>query len=676
MRFAGGRTYNIFHVDYTLGLFRNQYKCSGGASASAQGRPVYWNVMNTPGEVPLSSYSDIVNNKFATPDGYFNGYYTNPYWQTVHSRDITRQDNLLGSVLFDLKPSSWIDFSYRAGLTERTQNYNSYVDEQVTSSYYLNNPWGDGGYRTQNTDVLGNSQDWADNEMVLNGDFLITLNKKLGDLSAKLILGNDVNAYQYRLVNMGASQLEIPNFYNISNRIGNPLVQEEKLQRNSVGLFGDLTLGYKDFIFLHASGRNDWDSRLVASNRSFFYPGADLSIILSDAIPALKDNSFLSFAKLRAGVSKTGQVSLNNFYATLPSFISPTYNPSTLYTYGWGNGLVGFPYGSTVGFALNNALSNPTLKPEITQEIEAGLEVGFVQNRITLGVTGFQQNTTNQTIPASISASTGFTSAYINAGEMQNKGLELDLRLTPLIKADKFHWNLTVNYTAQISKVISLYPGLNSVSLGNANYAVVGQQFPQIMTNDFLRDSVGRIIVDPKTGFPLPDTKLKSFGHGNPNQILGLVNTFVYDRFTLTIVAEYRTGNVIFNAIGEDLDFTGTSWHSAVNNRQSFVIPNSSVPVVNPTTNAVTYVPNTNVVTQDGGYNLWTNSPAGQQGGNYITSAAFWKIREVSLTYDLPVEKLWGGRYVKAARLVCLAGTSLCSDLPPINGLIRNSMLP
>ncbi len=113
--------------------------------------------------------------------------------------------------------------------------------------------------------------------------------------------------------------------------------------RNSMGVFGDLTFGYKDFVFLHGSARNDWDSRLTKANRSFFYPGVDASVILTDAIPALKDNNVLSFAKIRGGWSKTGQISLTNWYATLPSFSTGA----------------GFPYGSAGGFVAQYNFEQP-----------------------------------------------------------------------------------------------------------------------------------------------------------------------------------------------------------------------------------------------------------------------------------------------------------------------------
>jgi outer membrane receptor protein involved in Fe transport len=414
-----------------------------------------------------------------------------------------------------------------------------------------------------------------------------------------------------------------------------------------MGVFADLTLGYRDFAFIHASARNDWDSRLTKDNRSFFYPGVDASIILSDAIEALKNNSVLSFLKLRGGWSKTGQISLGNWYATLPSF----------------NVGGGFPYGSVTGYNLSTTLSNPLLKPELTQEIEGGFEASFIKNRFHLTFNVYKSNTMDQTIPATISYATGYSSAYINAGELQTSGVEADLNITPVLSFGDFAWNMTVSYAYNTSEVKSILPGLNELPIADASYAIVGQQFPAIKVTDVMRDPDGHIIVDPVTGYPKKDPTLRLLGHGNPNHILGIVNTLTYKGFTFNAVADYRTGNVIVNAVGSALDFTGTSWHSAQNGRQNFVIPGS---VINTgTTDNPVYVPNTNVITQNASRLFWTNSDYSSVQSPFVTSAAFWKLREVSLTWDVPVRNILGGA-VKAAQ-IGVVGRNLLMFRPVTN---------
>jgi len=479
---------------------------------------------------------------------------------------------------------------------------------------------------------------------------LVKINKDFGDFSSKLIFGNQVVAGINNYMSEGAASLVIPNFYNISNRVGEASVSQTTNERRSIALFADGTFGYKNFIFLHASVRNDWDSRLVKENRSFLYPGADVSAILTDIIPSLKEGPILSFLKVRAGWSKTGQIALSNWYATLPAYVAGA----------------GFPYGSNAGFRLSTSLSNPNLKPELTNEIEAGIEMSFLKNRIHLETNFYKTNTKDQTIQASISSATGYYSAYINAGELENKGLEVDLKFTPVIDFKGLTWNLTLNYSYTTSKVISIFPGLNELPINDGtntsvSFAVVGQQFPLLKVTDVLRDPEGHIIVDAVTGLPKKNPALVEAGHGNPNHSFGIINNLSYKGINLNIVADYRSGNMILNAVGNALDFTGVSEHSTLNGRQSFVIPNSVIK-----NSDGTFTPNTDVVVTDASRAFWVSSDYHNTQMAYVTSAAFWKLREVSLTYDLPVNKIWGGKYVKGAQ-IGVVGRNLLMWRPKTN---------
>ena len=481
--------------------------------------------------------------------------------------------------------------------------------------------------------------------------------------TGKVILGNSMYSNKYRQVEVDNNSLVIPFLYNISNRLGEPGVGEQMLNRTSMGLFGDITLGYKDFAFIHASARNDWDSRLAKANRSFFYPSVDASVILSDAIAALKDNTVLSFAKIRGGWSKTGQISLSNFYATLPSFNAGDGNTAQAYT--------GFPYGNLAGFELSRTLSNPRLKPEITREIEVGLETSYIKNRLHLEVNAFQSNTKDQTIPASISYATGYSSAYINAGELQTQGIETQFKITPVLNLGDFDWNLLINYTVQRSKVLSILPGLDELLIGDVSYAIVGQQFPAIKVTDVIRDPYGHIVVDPSTGYPMTDPETRHMGHGTPNTILGINNTFTYKGLSLNIVAEYRDGNVIDNWVGQGagagggLDFTGNTWHSAQNGRQSYVIPNSVYISGTASDGNPIYTPNTDIVIKNAGRQFWCNGAYAAAQSTYLTSAAFWKLREISLNYDIPVKNILGG-IIQGAQ-VGLIGRNLIMIRPKTN---------
>jgi TonB-linked SusC/RagA family outer membrane protein len=665
VRVAGSRTTGIFHADYTVGYTQTNTDVSG--DDPFQQRPVYWTVLNTPAQIDLTAYKDIDNNKFANHNGYYNAYYMNPYWQINNSRYRTKTNDLLGSVLLALSPAKWIDISYRTGLTYTGTNHTYFRDPLVYNDYMKGDPW-QAGANAVTSPYAGVSWDYLENTTIMTGDLLIQMNHKIGDFGGKLILGQSAYSLKDRYIYVGNNSIVIPGLYNVGNRLGelgsnggsNSLgnynasgINESNNDRNSLGVFADLTLNYKDFIFLHGSARNDWDSRLSKANRSFFYPGVDISIVLTDAIPSLKDNSVLSFAKVRGGVSKTGQISLANFYATLPSF-----NPGQ-----GNNSATAFPYGNLAGFSLNTTLSNPNLKPELTREMEAGLELGLFKSRIGLDISAYQSNTKDQTIPATISYATGYNGAYINAGELQTQGLEVDLKLNPVVNAGDFSWNLTISYAYNTSKVISIYGDLTELPIQDISYAIVGQQFPALKVTDFLRDPQGHIVVDASTGYPIRDPALKQMGHGNPNNILGIINNFTWKGLNLNIVTDYRSGNNVDNWVGNALNFTGTSWFSAQNGRQNFIIPGS---VINTGTAAnPVYVPNTNVITKNNAWTLWSGSTFANTQSLYMTSAAFWKLREVSLSYDVPVKNILGGA-IKAAQ-IGIVGRNLLMWRPKTN---------
>lgn len=646
-RFSGGRIRGMFSADYTISFVQTQTSTSGGDFN--QGRPVYWNVLNTPVEVPLSKYKNITD-KFSDLDGYFNAYYPNPYWQLKHARNNQRRDDVLGSVTLSFKPVKWLEISNRSGLTFYSIVNHNHQDEANFSSYSGTDPWNAGSTAATSTHYAGWSSDQMRQNMILTNDFLTTFDQTFDKLSVKAIAGTSMYSQKYDSQYEYAGGLVIPDFYNVSNRTGEAQVSQSTQARNSVGVFGDVTFGYKNFAFLHFSGRNDWDSRLTKNNRSFFYPAADASIVLSDMFPSIIQNPVLSFARIRGGWSKTGQISLADWYGTLPSYPAAG----------------GFPYGSTSGFNLSTTLSNPLLKPEQTTEVEFGAELSFLNNKIHLETDFYQTRTKDQTIPANISAATGFYSALINAGELETKGMEIDLKFSPLVNAGGFDWNIGFTYSYTTSKVLAILPGIDEIGVSDGSnssvsFAVVGQQFPAIKVSDVQRDPNGHIIVDAITGLPTLATATVQVGHGNPNNILGINTDLNFKGFRLAAVAEYRGGNVIYNSVGRSLDFTGVSEHSALNGRQSFVIPNSVIE-----TSDGVYTPNTDVVVPNAARAFWNSSAYYNSQKAYVTSAAFWKLREVSLSYDVPVNKLFGGNVLKSAQ-VGLVGRNLLMIRPKSN---------
>ena len=347
---------------------------------------------------------------------------------------------------------------------------------------------------------------------------------------------------------------------------------------------------------------------------------------------------------MRGAISKTGNVN-----------IAP-YNLQN--TYSQGNG---FPYGTLIGFSADNTLRRTSYQPEFVNNKEVGIEIGFLKNRINFESTVYTQDNSEQLITAAYSAATGYPGALLNAADFTNKGVEFDLKLTPLIKIRNLTIDFKVNYTYQKTKVNRLIDGVPELAIGNLNYIVEGQPAFTFKATDYIKDSLGRVIVDPISGYPTVDPNIKQFGQTMPEHILGLNLNVNFKGLSLSAVADYRGGNFMYSDIGGDLDFSGISYRSGQNGRQPFIFPNS----VYSTDGGKTYVPNTSVYTRSGGYSFWSTALNTASDANYISSGAFWKLREVALTYTFP-STMFSKKGLKGAS-ISLTGRNLATWLPKTN---------
>ncbi len=644
IRVNGSREAGIFRVDYNVGYTITHTNTSpgtgvpftstagnGGGFAGGgsyfQNRPVFWTIINQPAMVDLRDYKNWQNDPYANPDGFFNAYYGNPWWQIDQTRLDEKNNDLLGSFSVSVKPVKWLDVLYRAGITR-----NDYSNKYTQAGYTFA-PWaiadtlGSGNIPSSVKKLSPSQGDALSFNERFSSDLLATAHTAYKSFDFKFIAGTSLNDNKSRILSASANSLVIPEFYNISNRVGEPAVNENYIRTRRVGVFGDLTIGFKNFLFIHGSVRNDWNSILSEKNRSYTYPAADLSFVVTDAIPALKNNAtFLSFAKIRAAYSQTAQVSIGAYSLT------NTFNAGG-----------GFPFGNVAGFSVNGRYNNPDILPEISTNKEVGLELGFLKNRISLSGAYYDTRTKNQTIPITISSATGFTNAIINSGIMSNKGYEVDLKLSPIVRTRSgFRWDLSANYSHNDNQVLFITDSLKEVLVGGNSYAIAGSAYPALKTTDWLRDPQGRIIVNKVTGYPSVNPQQVQFGTTNAPDKIGISSSLSFKGLTLGVVVDGRFGAVIDNGIGNNLDFTGVSAYSAQSGRQPFVIPNS---VYETSPGSKVYVPNTNINTKDGNVAFWA-STWNQAESNYVNSADFWKLREVSLGYTIPTKIL--NSYIKA----------------------------
>ena len=650
-RLNGMKQYGRFTANWNLSYSMDKQNVVGNSTNyDLGGYPLYWEILNQPQHVDFSYFKDWQNNPFAGVNYYYNAYYGNPYWYIDNNRTVNKNNQFVGNIIASMKITNWLEASYNVSFSRNDRTYKNTLAGATFDPYAVSDPWQAGMIASSTIFLQPRVTDQLNYRTDVSGVGLLTANKTFGKISAKLILGNAIQKTQSGLNYDNSNSLIVPGLYNINYRQGEPNVNQQYASQGLVGVFADATVGYDNFLFVHASGRNDWTSLLAANNRSYFYPDVDASFVFTDAISSLKNIKWLSYGKVRGAWTKVGNISVG------------PYSLNNLALVG-----AGFPYGSTAGFTISNNFANPNLKPEFTTSKEVGLELGFLGNRVNFGATYYNSLTTNQTVPTQISSASGFTTATINVGSMSNKGVELDLNLTPLLNLGPVKWNFGANFSYNKNRVGTDLPGELNIGYdggGASNvFATPGKAYPNLKVSDFVRDSLGHLVVDPVTGFPSKAGPLSTFGTTVAPTHIGLNTSFTWKGLTLSAVADGQFGGVIFNSIGGSIEFTGIDAYSAQTGRQPFVIPNSVI------LQGGKYVANTNVVTNtaytSGEWRFWANTWR-TAGAPFVSSSDFWKIREISLTYQFSKSLLQHAKVVQAASL-SLSGRNLFMFRPKDN---------
>ena len=639
---SGGFTYSSQNINQ-VGL---------GYSGPGQYRPVYWDVINQPAHINLIDFKNVDSDPYVGLQGYANAYYPNPWYQVYHSRSKQTKHNLISNLTLNYQVVDWLKLTARIGYNKRTTNAPSSIDTFTFHNYtygpFANSntydPWGGGNipgfnhitslpyqYELVKTDVDD-----------LNTDEFFTINKKHKKFDYTLVGGANFrseNSHAYWYSNQHETTLILPNVSSKVNNSDKSAYENLYYKYRSQSVYADLLVGYENWAFLHGSFRNDWLSILDPKTRSFNYYGLDASVVLSDKISSLANKGI--YLKVRGGYSITGNSSLasNSRFGYLAAagagITIPNYGAYDIYpTVDLGSG---FPYGGNLnGYSLSSSAYQSQLKPEKDYSSEVGFELGALKNRILLDVSAYSTIAKNQNLPLQTSTASGITDFTLNAGQMTSSGYEIGLKLTPLVKLGKFDWNINLNYSKQNSKINSLLPGRDTLVLtngGGGTYeiaAITGKAYPVLLVKDFIRDPQGHIVVDGSTGLPTVNTNLQFAGNTNYTDFFGITSNMVYKGFSLNMVWDYRGGAKILNSVGEPMDFAGISASSAAN-RQHFVIPGSVIDQGNGK-----YTPNTNIAIGEPSANWWYSTYTSVR-SPYVTSAAFWKLRELSLGYEIPI---------------------------------------
>ena len=365
------------------------------------------------------------------------------------------------------------------------------------------------------------------------------------DIGMSFRVGNDVFDRETDLVRARGSNFVVPEFSHFSNARDISIAQRFT-QRRLVGVYGDLNLDWRDMIYLNITGRNDWTSTLVEENRSFFYPSVNLAVVLSDMIDTPE---WLTFAKLRASFAEVGKDAPP--YSTQSVFVSP--------------GI--YPLDDQVGFTRGATIASADLRPERTVSNELGLDLRFFNNRLGLDISFYKANSKDMIIPVPVSNATGQARFITNAGEIENRGLELTLRANVMKRTD-FDWNILSNFTTNTNEVISIRDGVDAIFLGDIS-AYINRPFMQLVPGQsygaIWGTSYARFGSDPDNlvlekdlpvliganGFPVIETTPKIVGDALPDWTWNIFNSFGYKNWDFSFNIDMVMGVDKYNKLDQ-----------------------------------------------------------------------------------------------------------------------------
>ena len=378
------------------------------------------------------------------------------------------------------------------------------------------------------TQVRGFAIDQNINFKEINSNFLLMGEKRLSDdFNLAVTLGNNITDISTENVGIRGEGFVAPGFFNVRNTTNFFPIRTSSLRR-IVGVFAEARLDYQDYLYLTLTGRNDWSSTLPADNRSFFYPSASISYLMSRHIP---ENDAITYLKLRGSVAQVGKDAppyrIGNYFSATP----------------------GFPFGGIGGFTRDNNIGNFNLLPEITTETEVGMEARFFKDRVSLEANYFVRNSKNQILNVPISTATGYSSYTTNAGVIVNRGVEVLLGVTPI--RGKFNWDIDFNWTRIRGRVESMPEDLQEITYVSAlgGRAVLrieeGGAVGDIYGFDFIKNDRGETVIFAN-GLPRRDPTLVKIGNALPDWFGGMNNTFSYKGLSVNVLFEVRhRGDVV-----------------------------------------------------------------------------------------------------------------------------------
>jgi TonB-linked SusC/RagA family outer membrane protein len=573
--------------------------------------------------VDIKSLEDVYNNSggqnvtwnIKSPTNLTPAYWDNPYFTRYKNYQNDSRNRFLGYGKLDYKIKDWISTTFRVS----TDTY-AEIQEERRAIGSIATEFGLTDANNARIEQASGYQRFNRNYSENNYDLLINFNKEITkDISFSGLLGGTINRIKINSI-VAATQggLIVPGIYSTQNSVNaiRPIDAETTTGVNSY--YGQVSFGYKNYLFLEATARHDAFSTLPKGNNTVVYPAISTSFVFSNLI----NQKWLSFGKARINYAEVGNG------APAQSLVD---------TYGQFD-----PFASSQLFSSPSIKNNPELRPTTTQNKEIGLEMLFLNKRIGFDIAAYKSLSTDQIFTVPYSNATGYSSQYINAGSIQNKGIEIQLNGSP-ISNKNFQWEVFVNWSKNKNEVISLAPGIDNLQLGSFQGGVtinaqVGQPVGIIKGTDFTYLN-GQKVVGTNGRNVINSDVNTNIGDINPDWIGGIRNKFTYKNISISFLIDMQKGGDIFSLDRYYGLATGLYDETAG-------INDLGNPIRNSIANGGGII--LEGVQADGTVNT-IRTPGPEYYGNvdgyrrkpnkaFVYDASYVKLREVSITYRIPTK--------------------------------------
>ena len=546
--------------------------------------------------------------------------FKSPVWMLNELSNQDKKEWLLADVTVNYKITKDLKLRLKAAL-----------DLNMKEGYEFRNMYTPG-------DADGFYKEFTEKSRNYTYEAMLSYNKTWKDFNISASVGANSQDFLFKKQNSEIGTLATSDFISLTNNGATVKSWPEYNAKKKQAVYGTASIGYKDFIYVDVTGRNDWSSALPSDNRSYFYSSYGVSFVLTELVKSIPKD-WLSYAKIRGSYAKVGNDT--GFDQLLNGF---SYNTSYLGDMAW--------------FESENKRKTNSLKPESTTSFETGLDLRFLKDRASLSFTYYNKNTKNQILTSTINGVSGYGEALFNAGEVKNWGYEVTLGVVPFRNKD-WEWKVDINWAKNNSEVVSLANGMDYMTLTSVQNSVElrivkGEPLVSLYCREpWKTNDEGQVLVGAN-GRPLSG-EAKFLASVEPKWTGSIRTSLRWKDLTFSAMLDIRMGGHVWSETAFQTGYLGILDPKYVPNGKNNIYMDASRPKGMNIPGAVYDSSVPGLAGQPcqawiKPIDYWTND-SGKNGELYLYDASYVKLKEISLGYNIPKNWLRKIGFIQSMRV-------------------------